>query len=150
MTPKTTKFLNNHKDFYKAYPLKDEVSSEEFRLILKMFFNLLRKSMIYEGKVYKLPAGLGLFGIFGKKPKKAMFDYQFYKETGVKRNLTNLHSEQKCFGIRWLPMQQVGQSFKLDYTFTFKATRAFQRELAKALKTENIAHLYYSDEVHLN
>ena len=125
------------------------MSLAEFRLILKMFFNLVRKSMIFEGKTYKLP-GIGTFGIFGKVSKAPMFDYQFYKETGIKKNLSNFHSEQKSFAIRWLPTKQVGQVYKLDYSFTFKANRTFQRELAKALKTENITHLYYSDEVHLN
>ncbi len=150
MMPKTTKYLNNYKDFYEAYPHKDNVSPQEFRLILKMFFNLLKHSMIHEGKIYKFPSGVGIVGIFNVNAKKQMFDYQLYKSTGVKRNLRNLHSEEKCFGIKWITTPQVGQPYKFEHTHSFKASRRFQRDLAKAIKNDNTSHLYQDNEVYIH
>lgn len=70
MTRQTTKQLKTYIDLYESYPQKDKVSKEEFRLILKYFHNLLRKSMIYEGKLYTLPFHLGEVGVFSRKPTK--------------------------------------------------------------------------------
>lgn len=58
-------------DIYATYPDK-EVSSLEFKLVLKTFFHLLSKSMVDEGKVYYLPPKLGTLGIYKIPSTKPM------------------------------------------------------------------------------
>jgi hypothetical protein len=100
----TTKQLKTYIDLYQEFDRKDEVTKEEFRLILKYFHNIMRKSIIYEGKIYALPLYLGSLGILSRKPTKyKIMDYQHYKETGIKAYRLNLHADGLIAGVKRIP-----------------------------------------------
>ncbi len=57
-----------------------------------MFHNLLCDA-IFEGKVFKLPFGAGVFGISKAINKKANIDYTKYNDTKSYQEYRNHHSE---------------------------------------------------------
>jgi len=80
-------------DFYQDFPEKDLVDKVTYKIILRTFNYMLMKSIIDEGKLYHLPGGLGVLGVF-KIPVigRGVFDYQLFKREGVKVWKKNLHS----------------------------------------------------------
>jgi hypothetical protein len=150
-TQQTTKHLLSHVDLYATYPNKDKVTKEEFRLVLKYFHNLLRKKIIYEGKVFALPLHLGMLGVFSRSPTKwRIFDYQYYKETGIKAFRINMHSDALTASVRKITNENIpvkNQNKLVSKAFKFEACRAFNRELAKAIRNENTIGLYTQYEL---
>lgn len=59
---------------YDTFPLKDEVSLEQFLLIVRTFFYQLMLAVVDEGKVFWFPNQLGVFGVFKTKTKGKMID----------------------------------------------------------------------------
>lgn len=57
-----------------------------------MFHNLLCDA-IFEGKVFKLPFGAGVFGISKALNAKRSKDYTSYNETNSSQEYRNHHSE---------------------------------------------------------
>lgn len=147
---KTIKLRHKCIHFYDNFEHKDKISKTEYRLITKTFLNLLRKSMLYEGKVYKLPEGIGMIGIFMTGQEKNYYNFQHYKETGQKIPIRNRHTERKQFGIKYVPGDKYISSVPLNFVFKFKANRSFARELAAALKSKNTSSLYLPYELYLN
>jgi len=145
-TLKTRSRLVSHVDMYKTFQYKDEVSNIEFRYILKYFNNLLRKSLIYEGKIYTLPYMMGALGVLSRKPTKwKIFDYQHYKETGDKVPRLNLHSSELTAAIRRIPPQGAAAKDTVKFTIyasKFDGCRGLNRELSRAIKNENTIRLY--------
>jgi len=90
---KTIKLVKNYSDTFNDYENKYDISKADFKKILYAFNTLLAASTVTEGKVYKMPYTLGFLGVF-KKPLvgKGIFDYQLWKETGIKRFKKNPHS----------------------------------------------------------
>ena len=150
MTPKTTKLRFLHKDFYDRYEDKEEITQQEYRLIQKTFFNLLTKSMIYEGKVYRLPEKIGAIGVFMTGEEKKYYNYQHYKDTGEKIFIRNNHSDKKQYGIKFISADKFTSLTPITRLFKFKASRRFSRELAKAIKEKNTGSLYLPYEIHLD
>jgi hypothetical protein len=139
-----------YNDFYKTFEGKDEVTPAEYRLIQKTFFNLLTRSMIYEGKVYKLPEKIGAIGVFMVGEEKKFYNFQHYKETGQKIYIRNNHSDKKQFGIKYISGDKFSSFLPISRMFKFKANRRFSRELAKAIKEKNTGSLYLPYEIHIN
>lgn len=104
-TSATPKLYRTFTDLYETFEDKDKLTKAEFRLILKLFHNLLRRSMIYEGKVYQLPYFLGTIGIYRRTLKDSfkVFNYQHYKETNEKIYVPNTHSDRSYAIFRLVP-----------------------------------------------
>lgn len=151
MMQPTTRQLRTHTDLYKTFPLKDQLTGHEFRLILKYFHNLLRKSIIYEGKIYTLPYHLGFLGILSRFPiDNKIRNYQHYKETGQKVNRLNLHSQGRTARVHRIIT--VGTLTTEMYpailrAFKFEACRSMNREMTKAITNENTMALYLEYEL---
>lgn len=150
-TSATPKLYRTFIDLYETFEDKDKLTKAEFRLILKLFHNLLRRSMIYEGKVYQLPNFLGTLGVYKKVLKDSfkIFNYQHYKETNEKIYVSNAHSNRSYAVFKLtaplLTFQKVNPV--VQKAFFFKACRHMNRELAKAIKTENTINRYFDYEL---
>lgn len=151
MTRKTTKLRYNYRNLFDAYPNEEKLTPYEFRLILRTFASLLRKSMIYEGKVYNLPGKVGTVGIYRTGTKgSTYYNYQHYKETGEKILIRNHHSDNHKYGIKYICGDKYSRKIPISFLFKFKAVRGFARELAKALKVGNTSALYKPYEIYDN
>ena len=149
--PKTRKLVSNYTDMYEAFPHKDKVTRHEYRLILKMFNTILRKTLIYTGSGFKLPYGIGNIGITSSPGSRKIFDYQHYKETGEKRNLVNLHTEGKVLKVvlRATP-NRLHFEFRTRCLYKFKAHRHMLRELAAAVKSVLSVHKFLTYETYFD
>lgn len=136
--PKTTKYLANWASIYENYPNKDLVTRSEFRLILKVFHNLLCDA-IFEGKVFKLPFGAGVFGISKTINKKANIDYTKYNDTKSYQEYRNHHSEGYVVKSLWI---RNNPPIFLKSTFKFRLQRGKARKLAKLIKDEGYIYKY--------
>ena len=91
--PKTTKRLKNYVDTFEAYDNPYNLTKEQFKQIVYAFNTLVANSMVMEGKVYTLPAGVGNIGIYKKVTGKyGYFDFDYFRKTGEKRVVRNKHS----------------------------------------------------------
>lgn len=126
------------------------MSIHQFRLIQKTFFHLLRKAMLYEGRVFKFPEGIGTIGVFWTGKEKRYYNFQHYKETGEKIYIRNAHSDKKQFGIKYVAGDKFQAEIPLSFLFKFKANRGFARELAQALKVKNTSSLYIPYEIYVD
>jgi len=155
MTQQTTqtipKQLKTHVDLYKTFTRKEELTVAEFRLILKYFHNLWRKSIIYEGKIYALPLYLGSLGIMARKPTKhKIMNYQHYKETGIKAYRLNLHAQGLIASVKRIVHQTMlvkNMHWEIAVAYRFEACRNFNREIAKAIRDKNTIGLYQEYEL---
>lgn len=125
-------------DFYKEFPHKNLVDKSTYKLVLKTFNYLLMKSITDEGKLYYLPGGLGVLGVF-KIPVigRGVFDYQLYKKEGVKVWKKNLHSSSYSARFLWRTRYaRITLARKAAYTYKWEAPRYWKRYLAQCIKTE--------------
>ena len=82
-----------HVDTFNTYNNKYNISKADFEVITRTFFTILGRNIIETGNVYKLPHRTGTLSI-RKRPVfgRGTFDYQLFKETGIKRYRQNNHS----------------------------------------------------------
>lgn len=129
-------------DFYESYPDKDNLTLEEYKLILKTFNYFLVKSMIEEGKLYLLPNRMGVLGIMKQKVfGRGVFDYNLYKKEGIKVWKKNLHSSS--YTARFIWDQRIFRSDLTDKIYRWDPPRDWKRELAKQIKDKNSISTYY-------
>lgn len=107
-----------------------------------MFNNLLLKSVVETGKVYKLAPGFGYLGIF-TFPSSIQFDYQHFKETGEKRNMLNLHADELVAQMRF---RQAVNTPPTGTVYRFRLARDPARNLAQLIKHKNYIKKYFSYE----
>lgn len=82
-------------DAFKTYANKHDISLYDFKLILKTFFFVLQKELISTGDIYSFPFRLGNISVRKKDTYgKGHFDYQYFKDTGLKRYIKNNHSSK--------------------------------------------------------
>jgi len=146
MTRKTPKYLWNFVNLYETFPQKDKISKDSFRIILKMFNNLLLNSMIETGKVYKLGTAFGYLGVF-TFPSYKQFDYQHFKLTGEKRNMANLHADELVAQVRF---RQAINSPITGTVYRFRVARDPARKLAQLIKHQNYIKKYFSYEAYFD
>jgi len=146
MTEETTYFKTTPQ-FYKNCHIT--IDKPTYLLIVKTFLLCLSKQITEEGKIIKLPFGLGLLGILKKKPAKGTTrpkNYNLFKKDGISVPLSNLHSDGYIARLLWKKtyphseplIQRIGVNFK------FTPARAFNRNMASFIKTNNI-HKYYDN-----
>jgi hypothetical protein len=91
-------------DAFATYDNKHNISAYDFKLILKTFFCALQYDMIHTGTGYTLPYHLGNLSVRKKplgKSSRGLFDFQYFKETGLKRWIKNNHSSQYVAHYYW-------------------------------------------------
>jgi len=88
--PKTTKYLANWLTLYELFPDKDQIPKEQFRLVLRLFHNLVCRE-IFNGRFVKLPQGAGILGCF--KKQAPIPDYVLLDKHDIRANMKNLHTE---------------------------------------------------------
>ena len=133
--------------FYEDYPNPNNLSPEEIRLITDTFHYSLLKDIVDSGASYLLPFKLGLLGIFRVSVfGRGIFDYQLYKETGIKRYHKNNNTGQEVAVFRWIKTFPYFHS-KLRYNvYTFKPSRFWKRYVATRMKSDqSILSYYYYD-----
>lgn len=136
---------------YEAFDQKELVTKHEYRLILKYFNNLLVRAML-DGQAFKLPYGIGVFGVSSaerRESNRKPFDYQHYKETGEQRFLTNLHSASRILKVVLRPKPNP-LYFDMDVRcmYRFKPNRLLSRGIAKELKNGQSVYKYHSYETY--
>lgn len=145
MTQET--LIPTRQDLYGDYPNPHNLSKEEIKLILDTFHFSLMKDMIDTGTAYILPFQLGLLGVFRVGVYgRGVFDYQLYKDTGIKRYHRNNGTNQEVAVFKWI--RTFGHySSKLRHSvYNFKASRHWKRYIAKRMKENNsILSYYYYD-----
>lgn len=153
-TPKTPKLVNTYVEMYETFEGKDKLSRHEYRLILKYFNNILKRSILYDGVAYNLPYGIGIIGVSSSQPLRPSskpMDFQHYKETGEKRFIMNLNTDGRILKIVLVPKRN-RLYFNLDTRriYRFKANRSSMRELAKIIKSGQSVYKYHSYETYFN
>lgn len=137
----------SQRELYKDYSNPHELTPDEVRLITDTFHYLMMKDMIESGAAYVLPFQLGLIGIFRVAVfGRGIFDYQLFKETGIKRYHRNNAVGQEVAVFKWI--RKFGHySSKLKYSvYNFKPTRYWKRYLAARMKDDkSILSYYYYD-----
>jgi hypothetical protein len=142
MIPK--KYFVAEHDMFKAYPNKYEITSKDFVLIVKTFFFIMVRSMIYDYKIYKLPYGLGHLGIYKRKTiGRGYFDWDLWKKEGLKRWKKNLHTHGYAAQGRWDTRYPKVQHYSEVAIFKFKLARDSARELGQYILKNNVIHNYY-------
>jgi hypothetical protein len=133
-TPSNT--LAKRADMYRFYrqnaSSEDKLNCKQHGYVISSFNMLLRKSIIYDAKVYTHRSLFSKFGIFIK--------------TNVSRSslFLNLHSEGRRAAIK-LKIRPSNRT-RFDQVlscYTFLAARHFKREVAKLLKTTSYHLIYY-------
>lgn len=129
---------------FDKYDNPHNIDKNDFSFIIKTFFVVLTKSIVDDGKIYKLPFGLGSLGI-RRRPTygRGVFDYQLYKKEGIKVWKKNLHSSMYSAQVFW---DKRGNRFTLpEYTHVFKlqACRDLTRHLSQQIKQHNTINNYY-------
>ena len=127
------------------YDNKYNLTKEEYNLIVRSFFYIFANDLINTGKVYQLPRNLGTFSI-RKKPifGRGYFDYQLYKDTGVKRYIKNNHSSNYVSRFVWdTNYGRYDPKLPSGEIITFKPARQYARDLAAKIKNNNTIHRYY-------
>ena len=143
---KSRKEPNSYLSLYKSYATynnESNLTKVEYTFIVRTFFFLLSKAMIYQAKSFVLPSKLGVIGI-RKVPThgRGYFDYQLYRKTGIKRYLKNNHSEQLVARVYWhQPYSKMRDT--LVCLFKLVPSRIFSRGIAKHIKDNNAITLYY-------
>jgi hypothetical protein len=136
--PKTIKYLANWRSLYDEYPNKDLVTAAEFRLILKVFHNLLCNA-IFEGKVFKFPFAAGVLGLIKRQQKRKQVDYTSFNATQSVHEYRNHHSEGYTVKSLWI---RNNPPLFLKRTFKFKLQRQKARQLAQLIKHEGYIYKY--------
>lgn len=115
-------------------------------LIIKVFFKTLTYSTINSGKVYYVPNKLGIIGIAKRRTVgRGAFDYQLYKEQGLKVWRKNTHSGMYAAKIFWktiFPRFNVKTIYP-NNIFKFTPCREYSRYLSKQIKEQNTISKYY-------
>lgn len=127
---------------FKEYENKNKISKEEYKLIIKTFFYILAQEMMRTGKIYSLPKSIGTIGIFKFKNKHKILDYKYYRQTGERRVIKNMHSEGFAAKIHWL-QHSLRRVEPTACAFKLVPARSYSRELAKYIKEENSIAKYY-------
>jgi len=136
---KTKNLVRTIRDDYNTFPLKDSISYAKYRLIVTTFNMILMEDMSSTGNVYKLPKGVGMFGIFKGNVPVNPVNYQHFKETGELIRLSNLHTDKYICRFRWLKTSQYRPhtaNTMVSDMLHFRACRYFTRKLAQRLKTD--------------
>lgn len=128
---------------FKTYKNEFNLTEQQFNIIIKSFFFILLREMIQKAKTFALPNKLGVFGI-RKTPThgRGYFDYQLYRNTGIKRYLRNNHSEQLVARIYWNQAYNRMRD-KLVCIFKLAPSRKFTRGLSQYIKNNNSISQYY-------
>lgn len=136
-------------DFYTTYEDKYNIGAHKFILILKTFFYILGQELL-EGKVFKLPSGTGLIGVFKKKPVKGThhsFNYKLFKETGQKSYFKNKHSDDYVLTFDWrLNKNSTDMPVTVRQLYYFEPSRDLKRQLAKKIQAGTSVYKYYDYE----
>lgn len=130
------------KQSYETY--RGGIDYETYKKVLTFYFKYLAQGLL-NANVYKLPNNTGIIGIF-KRPTygKGLFDYNLYKESGIKSWKKNFHSYKYAANFKWDPRGKFSSlpSF-VKTTYKFSAVRDLKRLLAKKINTENIIETFY-------
>lgn len=134
-------------DFCKTYPNPHNLSKEEIKLILDTFHFSMMQDIVHSGAAYILPFQLGLIGVFRVAAAgRGVFDYQLFKDTGIKRYHFNNGTNQEVAVFKWI--RKFGHySSKMRFgVYAFKPTRHWKRHLAQRMKSNHsILSYYYYD-----
>ena len=142
ITPATNPYYTVH-DSYREFPFKDEISKNDFVLITQYFNCVLFDSIMREGEVYSLPFRVGMLGVFKKKTPKGLPDVAFYKAHGIKKSLTNNHSDNLMCSIKLVTTYPYSNlPTRLCNFFRLQASRGHKRKLASIIKEENTINIY--------
>lgn len=131
------------KEVFDNYSNPHNLKLSDFRLIVKAFFLIMVKELIYSYKAFVLPKGLGILSIRKRATiGRGVFDYKTYRTSGIKRYIKNNHSEQFAVNIFW-DKSYLRVKDKMIGLFKFYPARDFSRELAKHIKQDNAISKYY-------
>lgn len=141
--PYNSGYKNISKSF-SAYENRFNISYRDFIFIIKSFLVLLSESIVNDGKVYKLPYGLGSLGV-RRRPTygRGVFDYELFKKEGIKVWKKNMHSGMYSAQVFW---DKRSNRYTLpDYTHVFKLRpcRDLARYLSQQIKNNNSINKYY-------
>ena len=135
------------KDFYKSYPdryyprtpLYCEYS--DYRKICEAVNKRMAKNMREEGFIYILPHRIGTLQVTKVPTNKYRVDYYNCKKHNTLVKYRNAHSSGHSVRWKW---DKSGRKMTIRYKrmYTFKATRASNRELARLIKQQNTINKY--------
>lgn len=124
-----------------------KISKEDYSMIVITFFRVMMTRMIKFGEIYRLPEKLGVMGIFKSPTNYPMYDYGYYKKTGIKNFLLNKHSQGYFARFKWFNQTQVTgtwDTYELISLYSYVPAREIKRMLTKEIK-ENNTIVNYTD-----
>ena len=109
---------------YRQFPLKEKYAARKAEKIARMYFRLLFKFIIDEGRHVKLPKMLGYIGLFKFVPKKEFItDFDYYRQTGKERKIRNNRAGAFKHKLKWYRMGDNSTMSLVkvtpDYKYTF-------------------------------
>lgn len=116
--------------------------------ISKDFFKCLMKEVINNAYEYKLPGKLGIFRIKKFKGLKRQIDWSLTNKYYSEENKTNeekkriYHNNKHSSGYNARFWMEPSRWVSYNKAYTFIATRQNKRDLAKAIKDENVIIKY--------
>lgn len=129
---------------FKTYDNKYNISIADYELITNTFFTLLGRTIVDTGNVYRLPYRMGTLSM-RKRPifGRGTFDYQLYKETGIKRYRQNNHSSNYVGTFYWDTHYGRFDTKLPDSVMLFKPARDLARYSATKIRDANTINKYY-------
>ena len=131
-----SKSIEKNGPFNIPYPLYRTILEDYFkRIILKIF----------EGKIYKIPVGLGSLYVIKIKmnyDKKNGLSPDWANTNKYGKLIYHLNEHSKGFKYRFHWMKK-GLSFNTDVLYRLVMTRANKRELARLIKTGEVDYIQY-------
>ena len=117
-----------------------DIDYTKYRAIVTDYFQYLRKRLLEEGKMIKLPYRMGNVQIIKSRPKhldkrSLRIDYQATKQTGELILLLNEHSDYFKYRYWWNKVDMVVPN-KSKYQLV--ATRANKRRLCQIIKNKEL------------
>lgn len=148
MTTKTTRdsLTLTQTKLYKDYKNPHNLKKEEIRLIADTFHYLLMHDIIENGSCYILPFKIGELTVTRIPVHgRGVFDYQLFKDTGIKRYHKNNNSSQEVAIFKWRRRFPYYKDLYSGNVYAFKASRFWKRYLASRMKSDKSIFTYQYD-----
>lgn len=131
---------------YAEYPNPHNLSKGDIRLIMDTFHYMLMHDIIENGTCYILPFELGELTVVRIPVHgRGVFDYQLFKDTGIKRYHKNNNSAQEVAIFKWKKKFPFYRNLPKGKVYMFKASRFWKRYLAKRMKSDKSIFTYHYD-----
>ena len=131
-------------DTYENFPYKETISKKIYIKVIKLFFILMFKFCLEQGKIFRLPRSIGYIGMRKvRMANKMTLDLEHYRRTGEKQlKRLNMDGSGYYAILKWWNSKDIC-SIKKRRIFKLKVAKVSETAIRNYVKSNNIIHTYY-------